>query len=77
MAVTTAQFLMADRLTEGRLADILRETRAEGKSYEAIARLLHADHGVVVTAQTLTNWCDLLGIEKPLAKVRTPQSEAS
>jgi len=52
----SAQFRMADRLAEGRLAEIITAGRAEGKSFEVIARDLYTDHGVEVTAQTVWNW---------------------
>jgi hypothetical protein len=54
----TPQYRMADRLTGGKLATILIEARAEGKSLEQICRELYATHGVEVTRQTLAIWCD-------------------
>lgn len=66
---------MADELAGGNLAEILRQKRAERKSLTRISRELHALHRIDVTPQTVGNWCDTLGIEKPpLAKV---SSEAS
>jgi hypothetical protein len=58
-------FRMADDLADGNLAGILREMRAERKSLSRIARELHALHRIDVTPQTVGNWCDALGIEKP------------
>lgn len=54
---------MADTLTGGKLAEILRQERPR-KSLNRIARGLFADYGIDVTAQTVSNWCDELGIEK-------------
>lgn len=51
---------MADRLTDGALATILRQMRAEGESFGTIAKRLYAEHGVDVTAQTVVNWIGAL-----------------
>lgn len=56
----TAQYRMADRLAGGRLAEIIAERRAEGKSFDHITRELFAEHGIEVTRQTLANWADAL-----------------
>ena len=47
---------MADRLAGGALEAILRGLRADGESYDTIAKRLYADHGVDVTGQTVQNW---------------------
>jgi len=58
----TATFRMADRLAGGSLVDRLREMRAEDLSYDEIGRRLFAAYGIEVTRQTLSNWCEQLGI---------------
>lgn len=57
-------YRMADALTGGKLADILRQERAAGKSLRRISVDLQTGYGVDVTGQTVANWCDELGIEK-------------
>lgn len=47
---------MANRLTDGRLASILRERRERNQSFETISRELYAEFGVEVTGQTVANW---------------------
>lgn len=64
MQVDSSQFRMADRLTGGRLADIIAALRAEDRSYEEITRRLFAEHGVEVTRQTVARWGALLGVDK-------------
>jgi hypothetical protein len=48
---------MADRMADGDLEAILRRLRSEGRTYDTVAHLLFADHGIEVTAQTVRNWC--------------------
>lgn len=55
---------MADRLATGTLAQILSQKRSEGKSFDAISRDLFATYGIEATAQTVTNWCDMLEIPR-------------
>lgn len=47
---------LAQERTGGRLADLLREWRSQGDSWETISRTLWADHRVSVTRQTLVVW---------------------
>lgn len=54
---------MADRLAGGNLADRLTELRGEDRSFEQIARDLHNEFGVEVTAETVRKWSRQLGIE--------------
>lgn len=55
---------MAERLAGGDLPAILQEWRVERKqSFNQIARALFADFGIEVTGQTVSNWCDTLGID--------------
>ena len=61
----TAQYRMADRLAGGRLAGILAERRADGQSFDQIARELYAEHGIEVTRQTVANWIDALALVEP------------
>lgn len=56
MTKTSPQFRMADRLVDGRLAEIIAVGRESGQSFETIARNLYAEHGIEVTRQTLANW---------------------
>lgn len=58
----TATFRMADRLAGGTLADQLREMRGDDLSFDEIGRRLYAEHGIEVTRQTISNWCETLGI---------------
>jgi hypothetical protein len=57
-------FRMADRLTNGRLVEIVAGERQRGQSYDAIVRRLYADYGIEVTRQTLSDWASGLGIDK-------------
>lgn len=47
---------MADRVSDGTLADSIVHLRAEGASWEHIAQRLHADHHIEVTAVTVADW---------------------
>jgi transposase-like protein len=47
---------MADRLTGGRLTEIIAERRARNESLEQIVRELYAEFGIEVTRQTLASW---------------------
>lgn len=47
---------LLDRLMEGQLADELRRLRAEGESYERIARWLSTQHDVELTAEAVRQW---------------------
>lgn len=60
---STAQYRMADRLSGGRLADIISDGRAAGQSFEQIARRLWADFGVEVSQKTLGRWAADLAID--------------
>lgn len=53
---TSPHFRMADRLADGKLAEIIARGRAEGLSFDDIARRLYADFGIEVTRQTVANW---------------------
>lgn len=64
--IDSANYRMADRLAGGDLPAILTERRVERKqSFNQIARALFAEFGIEVTGQTVSNWCDILEIEKP------------
>lgn len=58
---------MADRLAEGRLAEIITAGRANGLSYDEIGRRLYADYGIEATRQTLANWADDIADTAPKA----------
>lgn len=45
-----------DRLTNGHAADVIRQHRADGTSFDAIALALFSDHGITVTGRTVRNW---------------------
>lgn len=49
---------LVDAALGGKLDELLSGWRAEGKSYEAIARHLEAEHGVVLSMWTVKRWCD-------------------
>lgn len=53
--------------TDGRLAEILHELRAENHSYEAIARILEERYGLTVSFATVKNWLERYPAEGPAA----------
>lgn len=58
----------ADRLTDGRLAELLVQWRREERlSFEDIVRRLWADHHVTVSIRTIGGWCRQLGTEDTAA----------
>lgn len=61
-------YRMADRLLDGKLAEVLAEGRSAGRSFEEISRRLFADHGIEAPSQTLRSWARQLGIELPPAR---------
>lgn len=56
---------MADRLSDGRLAEIIAERRAAGDSFDQIAKHIYADHGVDVSGQTVANWWGVISKVRP------------
>ena len=56
MAPRSGTYRMADRLTGGRLAELLRAYRTAGMSWDDISRRLYGDFGVDVTSFTLQKW---------------------
>jgi intein-encoded DNA endonuclease-like protein len=54
---------LADRLLEGRLAELLTTARQAGESYETIARQLNADHGLDISGTTVRRWFQQLDTE--------------
>jgi hypothetical protein len=56
---------MADRLLEGRLVERLTQMRAEGLSYDDIARHLFAEAGITTTGETIRSWGRQLDIDTP------------
>jgi len=54
--IETPTYRMADRLAQGTLAEQMLALRAAGLSYHQISRRLFADHGIEVTAPTVTIW---------------------
>lgn len=67
MSVGTSAYRMADRLLDGKLADLIAQYRAAGMTWDQVSRQLYIDGGVEVTNQTLINWAEKLGIplERP------------
>ena len=63
--VTT--FPIYDRILGGRLEKLLRRYRAQGLSYEAIARRLYVDHDVEVTGKTVNRWMTQFDDREPAA----------
>jgi hypothetical protein len=62
----SAAFRMADRLAGGQLEATMRQLReSERRSFDFIARQLHADYGVEASVTTIGAWCRQLGIEAP------------
>jgi hypothetical protein len=64
---TGSQFHLFDRIVGGTLEARLREHRAAGLSYEAVARRLETD-GVSVTGETVRRWCLDLGVTDGAAR---------
>jgi intein-encoded DNA endonuclease-like protein len=50
---------VVDRLLDGNLAAELREQRADGRSFVAIAKWLRDEHGVDVSYETVRTWCSV------------------
>jgi hypothetical protein len=55
-------FDLVDQALGGRLADELRDRRAEGDSYADVAAWLLSAHGVRVSPETLRRWCLEFGL---------------
>lgn len=53
----TSMYPLVDRLLGGTLADWLSERREAGDSFATITRALEAEHDVVVTTETVRQWC--------------------
>lgn len=62
MARTPLLRALVDRAVPGGLNDFLKSRRDAGDSYATIARALHSDHDIAVTAETVRVWCNDLGI---------------
>lgn len=58
MGEPSAAFRLADLAVGGALADFIRERRADGESFEAIAKslLLRTNGAINVTGVTINNW---------------------
>lgn len=52
----SSTFQLLDKVTDGKLGERVKALRAEGLSWEATARQLHAEFGITVTRETLRNW---------------------
>lgn len=53
---------LIDRLLPGGLEARLRRQRAEGLSFEDIAKSLHVEETIVVSGELVRKWCDDLAI---------------
>jgi hypothetical protein len=64
---TSALYSFADHLYDGRLAEQLAAWRAEGQSFDSIAKFIWADtdRKVSVTGPGVQNWARQLGIDDP------------
>ncbi len=67
MAIASPVFRMADRMVDGRLAQIIVGYHAAGHPAEHVSRLLWAEHGIDVSGQTLRRWLPLLLAEAEVA----------
>lgn len=59
----TATWRMADRLTGGKLRELIAGYRAENLSPDQIAARLYAEYGVDVVGRTIRRWIDQLAEE--------------
>lgn len=68
MAIPTvprsSAYRMADRLLAGRLAERMREHRANGLSWPDISRRLYDEAGIEASDETLRTWAKALGISE-------------
>lgn len=48
---------LVDRILDGCLERELTERRERGDSFATIARWLHSEHDIAVTAETVRSWC--------------------
>lgn len=55
--VATTLYRLVDTLLGGQLPDRLRQWRAAGVSYAAMARLLSSDLDLDISDETLRRWC--------------------
>lgn len=53
---TTPTYRMADRLLDGRLAELVAADRAAGASWDEVARHLYVEGGVELSRDTLRGW---------------------
>lgn len=49
-------FQLLDRLLDGKLGERIHQARADGHSYERIARDLCAEQGIDLTGETIRRW---------------------
>lgn len=59
---TSSTYRMANRLVDGRLAEIIAEGRTEGLSWDQISQRLY-ESGVEANGETLRQWAKALGID--------------
>lgn len=63
--IDSPTYRMAEALAGNDLPAVLADFRTVRQwSFTRIARELYSQHGIDVTAQTVKNWCDTLGIAK-------------
>lgn len=56
------KFQLINLLLDGKFAELLKDQRAQGASFETISRNLAVEHGVVVTSKTVQRWLVILGV---------------
>ena len=61
---TSNLYRNANATVGGDLPGLLTQLRGDGHSYHQIAAILFADHGVMVSHQTLRNWAADLGTDE-------------
>lgn len=65
MAPPTKLYPFVDRILGGQLHDYLATKRAQGETFERIARQLHAEHDLDISTEQVRQWCIERGIHSP------------
>lgn len=66
MSTRSSLYRLANEKLDGSLEDVVCSLRAEGLSWERVARRLHADHGIDVASETLRKWHTANGSAEPI-----------
>lgn len=64
MEPTSANWMMANRLAGGKLAEVLADLFARGLSLRGIVARLDESYGISTTPTTLAAWRDALGLTR-------------